>query len=506
MNYLNRFLNNITMYKLVIYELVGLLLVAAVAGTFGYLPYPPYKIGLSTIYIGSIAVLTHALFAWAYDASSNWESTYITALILALIISPPTSESFVSYLVIATLATATAIGSKYLLTWRGAHLFNPAALGVAFTAEVLGLAASWWVATPVLAPFALIGGLLIVRKMRRSDLIIGFVVGCAAAIIFSALYYADSVSAGTLYQLLVLSPFIFFSTVMLTEPVTAPATRALHVAYGMLVGILFMPMTSLGGYHFTPETALLAGNVAVVLFASRIKVQLTLQKVLPLGEHTFEYVFKPSRKLFFRPGQYVELTVPHAHADARGIRRYFTISSPPTAEDVRFGIKFYEPSSTFKKTLQALTPGESIVAGQLAGDFTLPNDTSKKLAFIAGGIGITPFHSQLEYLRAKKERRDIVLFYSNAAPEKASYVADLEAAQAVGLRIVNAYDGMTGPLPAGAVARITPEVIAEHAPDYKERLFFISGPDRMVRELRATLRQMGVPHGHIKTDYFPGFA
>ena len=53
------------------------------------------------------------------------------------------------------------------------------------------------------------------------------------------------------------------------------------------------------------------------------------------------------------------------------------------------------------------------MASQLAGDFILPEDKNKKLVFIAGGIGVTPFRSMIKYLIDKNEKRDIIIFYSN---------------------------------------------------------------------------------------------
>ena len=77
------------------------------------------------------------------------------------------------------------------------------------------------------------------------------------------------------------------------------------------------------------------------------------------------------------------------------------------------GVKFYDKPSTYKKTLISLNNGGIVVAGQLAGDFTLPEEKDKKLVFIAGGIGVTPFRSMIKYLVDNNEKRDIVIFYSN---------------------------------------------------------------------------------------------
>ena len=42
--------------------------------------------------------------------------------------------------------------------------------------------------------------------------------------------------------------------------------------------------------------------------------------------------------------------------------------------------------------------GDTISAGQLAGDFTLPKEKTRKIICIAGGIGVTPFRSMIKYL------------------------------------------------------------------------------------------------------------
>ena len=51
------------------------------------------------------------------------------------------------------------------------------------------------------------------------------------------------------------------------------------------------------------------------------------------------------------------------------------------------------------------------------------------------------------------------------------------------------------------------ERLVRHAvPDYRERIFYISGPQAMVKALRRKLLGMGVRRSRIKVDFFPGFA
>ncbi|TGV95790.1 FAD-dependent oxidoreductase, partial [Mesorhizobium sp. M2E.F.Ca.ET.154.01.1.1] len=115
------------------------------------------------------------------------------------------------------------------------------------------------------------------------------------------------------------------------------------------------------------------------------------------------------RKLAFQAGQYLEWTLGLDRSDNRGNRRYFTVASSPTEQSVRLGVKFYPKSSAFKQALGTMRPGGTIHAAQLAGDFTLPSDPKIKIAFLAGGIGITPFRSMLQYLIDRNESRPIVV-------------------------------------------------------------------------------------------------
>ena len=48
---------------------------------------------------------------------------------------------------------------------------------------------------------------------------------------------------------------------MLTEPMTTPPTKNLRIIYGSLVGFLNAPFINIGGFYFTPEIALVVGNI-----------------------------------------------------------------------------------------------------------------------------------------------------------------------------------------------------------------------------------------------------
>ncbi len=499
-------LNKVTMYRLVVYELCFLLAAAMALGFFGILSYNPAYIAFSAAFIFSVCWITNAIFAFSFDAPSNPESTWITGLILALIITPPDALLDPRYLPLAFWAAACAVASKYLFAIGKKHLFNPAAFGVAATALLLGLSASWWVGTLAMAPFVLAGGLLIVRKIRRFDMWWAFLGTFTAGVVYFSFHHGLNLGL-SLSQSLIYAPAFFFASVMLTEPATSPPARIWRILYGAGIGFLFLPNVGFGSFFFSPELALLFGNLCAYIVSPKEKLTLKLKEKIRLSKDVYEFVFTRDRYNAFRPGQYMEWTLAHAHADSRSVRRYFTIASSPTERDIRLGVKFYAPSSSFKKALFSMQPGDAIVASQLSGDFTLPMDTGEKLVFIAGGIGITPFRSMIRYLLDKGEKRPITILYANKTPPDAVYRDLLDRAeQELGIRTVYAFTDADAQQPVGSVRAIDPKVVAREVPDYKDRTFYISGPQGMVTSFKDMLIGIGVARTDIKTDYFPGFA
>jgi ferredoxin-NADP reductase len=49
-------------------------------------------------------------------------------------------------------------------------------------------------------------------------------------------------------------------------------------------------------------------------------------------------------------------------------------------------------------------------------------------------------------------------------------------------------------------------LIEREVPDYKDRMFYISGPRAMVLRFRRVLKELGVARSRIRVDFFPGFA
>lgn len=503
MSILDDLLNRVTMYRLVLYVLAALVGLAVVLAFCGLIPYSPAAILFSTTVLVGVSIATQSICARVYAATPNSESAYITALILALLITPvlPSSAAGTGFLALAAL---WATASKYLIAFRKKHLFNPAALGVALLPLFGHEAASWWAGgTLALLPPIILGGILVARKIRRFDLMIAFIVSAIASVVV-----AHGWESWSLVQGLVLhTPLLFFAGIMLTEPLTLPPTRDGRLIYGALVGILLAPTTQIGSLSFSPELALLVGNLFTFALSPMGRVALTLVERRPLAYDQYEYLFKPERPLAFKPGQYLEWTAAHARPDTRGIRRYFTIASSPTEPLIQLGVKHTSSPSTFKRALAILREGDVISVSNLSGDFVLPVDPTKRLVWIAGGIGITPFRSMAAYLADTHDTRTITLLYSVKHSRDLAYREFFDSVQTtIGLRPVYITTDESGADTSTKPGPIDATLIAREVPDYRDRYFYLSGPYGMVETFKKTLRKMGVPHTRIKTDYFPGFA
>lgn len=505
MRFIENFLDQITMYRLVLYYLTALIANALIFSFLGIISFSPFSIIFSATVLVTVSFAANKVFAKIFNVPANIESLYISALILALIITPAQSIQEAIFL---GLAAVLAMASKYILAINKKHIFNPAAIAVFLMAIVINQPASWWVGSFAMIPVTLLGGLLIVKKIQKTDLVFSFLVTALFAIVTFAILNGSNLLA-ILNQALLHSALLFFAFVMLTEPLTTPPSKRMQLFYAVLVGLLYSSQLHIGNFFVTPELALIIGNTFSYIVSPKQKLILFLKEKIQIAPDIFDFVFTPKEKLQFLPGQYMEWTLEHPNPDRRGNRRYFTIASSPTENNFRLGIKFYEKGSSFKNTLINIGYDVPIVSAQLAGDFTLPKDEKQKLVFIAGGIGITPFRSIIKYLVDVNGKRDIVLLYANKQFSDIVYRNIFDKAKAsLGIKTIYTLTGESQ-LPQGwlgKVGRVDEKMMREEVPDFQERIFYLSGPHSLVNAFEKTLLDMGISRNKIKIDFFPGYA
>jgi ferredoxin-NADP reductase len=216
------------------------------------------------------------------------------------------------------------------------------------------------------------------------------------------------------------------------------------------------------------------------------------------------FVFTTEQAVPYSAGQFVQLTIPHDNADERGIKHWFTLSSAPSDQFLSITTKHAtEHSSTFKRALFDLRAGEVVTMSDPMGDFVLPKDENIPLVFIAGGIGITPFHSMFKWLSAAKKRRNIRLLYGVRNENEIIFQDTFERANQHVTIVVSEPSRSWG----GERGRLTAQkIIGLVEPSNEQTLFYFSGPEPMIEALSKDFAKQGVAKNQIVTDFFPGYS
>lgn len=207
------------------------------------------------------------------------------------------------------------------------------------------------------------------------------------------------------------------------------------------------------------------------------------------------FIFSPDKPISWEAGQLLHYTLPHENPDDRKIERYFTISSAPFEGHIMVTTRLAEKSSTFKKALFAMPIGGTIEADGLEGDFTV-SDPSAELVFIAGGMGITPYHAILLDLDHRGLSISAKLLYANRDSDFV-FKDELEALAKKHPNFTIKY--FVSP------ERIDEAAIRKEAPDLGKPIYYVSGPEPMVEAFEKMMLAMGIPDAHLKRDFFPGY-
>ena len=214
------------------------------------------------------------------------------------------------------------------------------------------------------------------------------------------------------------------------------------------------------------------------------------------------FYFRPERPVQFTAGQFAEWTLKHPHPDSRGIKRWFTISSPPNQELVSLTTKFTSKNgSSYKKALRSLMPGDELQLSDPLGDFVLPKLIQTPLIFVAAGIGVTPFNSILSWLSETNEIRPIRLLYGVQNEDEIIFLSTFERANQHATIIVNE----ASPAWGGERGLLNAELILGLEKPSEDTLVYVSGPEVFVQKLRQQLLAAGLPSRQIVVDEFANY-
>lgn len=220
------------------------------------------------------------------------------------------------------------------------------------------------------------------------------------------------------------------------------------------------------------------------------------------------YFDRPAKAWDFVAGQYMRLTLPVTNPDQRGNSRLFSISSSPLEKDyIMVTTRIIQ--SAFKKTLFSLTPQAKVLVFGPLGKFVLDENDLTPRIFLAGGIGITPFHSILTYVAAKKLTIPITIFASFSTAEDLIFYNELTtiANQIPSIKIVYTITNLeNSQIPwIGETGRISESLIKKYVSDPSVPSYYIAGPPTMVAAMEQLVKDMGVQIEKIRKENFVGY-
>src|SRR5436190_17306475 len=176
---------------------------------------------------------------------------------------------------------AVSMASKYLIRWRGRHIFNPSNLGLVLAFVALGPAYTepqdlWWIPVGpwMIVTYAILlgGGVLIGWELKLLVLGLGYMAAFATSVAIAlapvpdhclvASWHATAICGRDLWQILVASPeVLIFAFFMVPDPRTVPDGQVGRFVFGVLVALLSVVLLGPTTLEFWTKTAILGSLV-----------------------------------------------------------------------------------------------------------------------------------------------------------------------------------------------------------------------------------------------------
>ena len=208
----------------------------------------------------------------------------------------------------------------------------------------------------------------------------------------------------------------------------------------------------------------------------------------------------------FTPGQYFHVTLPNiGDDDEKGLRRHITVVTSPNEKGV-LGFATRMRDSAFKRTLRELPVGSDVEVEAPKGKFGLPDDASRPVVFVAGGIGITVFRSMLRYISEEQLPYRVTLIYSNRDRESTAFLDELRELEHALPDFKLVLTMTQDPGWQGETRKVDGEFVRDYLDDDLNRYtFLVAGPPAMAEGVQGALRDAGVRDENVIAEHYSGY-
>ena len=236
-----------------------------------------------------------------------------------------------------------------------------------------------------------------------------------------------------------------------------------------------------------------------------IELETEVSDIIQRTHNVKSFRFRIKEDVDFKPGQFFFVTIKIEEVERT---KHFSFSNSPTEKGyVEFTKRITD--SEFSKALDRLKIGDWARLKMPYGSFVFDGQ-HKKIAFLSGGIGITPIRSICKFVTDMRLATNIVLFYGNNKEEDIIFRQDLDRMQSVNKNIRIVYTLTSSDIDSKIwqerVGFIGDEMITQEISDFNERTFYICGSPKMVESVINILKnKLSIQSNKIKTENFTGY-
>ena len=220
------------------------------------------------------------------------------------------------------------------------------------------------------------------------------------------------------------------------------------------------------------------------------------QIILELGDKRGRPVFN------YLPGQYMMISYRNSLGQIEDKHAFSLSSSPSRTESISFGIRIEGP---FTQGLLNLKLGDEVSVFGPYGKFYYDPEKYSDLVMIAGGIGITPFFSAMNYATDLKLNNKLSLIYSARTKDGATFYNEIKNLEKINPNIsaLFSFTDETSAVEPGIInKRIDAQAIQNFIGNIYGKTFFICGPSLFMAAMVANLLSLGVSRDQIEMEEF----
>jgi len=232
----------------------------------------------------------------------------------------------------------------------------------------------------------------------------------------------------------------------------------------------------------------------------------TLLEKIVRSTDTTSYRFSRPPEYAFKAGQWYTITL---STPGGPLDHHFSHADSPTESVIELTTRL--TGSDFKNALDALTLAAEVEIEGPYGAFLFGYDTPK-IAFLTGGIGVTPVRSMFKYLfdtngQGRRPDQQLTVFYGSMTEDGIVYKDEFDEFERslAGMRVLHVITNATESW-KGYSGFITADVVRAELPDPREWTYYIVGPPPMITAMRKVMEQLEIPKSQTVIESFEGYA